>query len=226
MHNVIEGKRVCFVGSCPNIIDKGLAKKINSYDVVIRTNGSINLILNDPEYIKHYGKKCNVAYYNSQYTRDGWPFDTKGMKKLGITHCNFKNIHPDKEKELLKKGFNVRSLSALVKYMHTILPSPLMGSILIKDVLSFNPKEFYITGIDFFESKPNVFIPDDYREYYPGYLTKKTEMWANINVPKKNNGKDGHDKKSNTAFIYNLIDEGLVTTDDFIIESALTILRR
>lgn len=223
MQKLIEGKKVIFVGPAPNLIDKGLADFIDNFDVVIRTNGAINL-LEDENYTKHYGKKTDCLYVNVQFQRDSKGVSIPLLKKHKVKYINFKSISEPKRLEYEKKGIISYNLNALVKYMNTQVESCLMGCIILKHVLDNNPKEFFVTGIDFYETKPDVFIPDDYREYLDGYLLPSTRKWADKNVPLRNNGKDGHNKISNTSYIYNLIKDGKVKTNDFIIESAKNIL--
>jgi hypothetical protein len=70
--------------------------------------------------------------------------------------------------------------------------------------LIHNPKEFYLTGVDFFLSKKAVFEHDNYQEYYEGYLPNKIRIQGN----KINKGKleDGHSMIENTKFIKELYD--------------------
>jgi hypothetical protein len=225
MINLITNKKIIFVGPSQNIRGKGFGEKIDSYDTVIKSNGALDLTLYNEEYRKDYGKRLDILTINNQFKRDRGVLPIDDMKQLGLSTILFKGVSKPEIEKYSYKGITAISLSSTIEKMNKIVKSCLMGPIVFTYLLQFNPKEFYVTGISFYEEKPEIFIPSDYREYYPGYLTKKTKDWADENVPKRpDGGKDGHDKKSNTSYIYNLIKMGKLQTDDFIIESAKRIL--
>jgi hypothetical protein len=77
------------------------------------------------------------------------------------------------------------------------------------------PAELYITGMDFFITKPDIFKPGEYKEYFKNYLPEKIRKKANV----ANIGRiDPHDQYSNTKYIYELYKAGKIKTDLEIVE--------
>jgi hypothetical protein len=210
---LIKGKRVIFVGACPNIKGKGFAEMIDSYDVVVRTNGSI-FLLDDKDFTRDYGKRIDVLYTNHQFYREMRPFDIKRFKGKGVKWLCMKVCKPEDKKEL-QNEVNIRVVGSVTKSMKC--PSPNMGAIIFKDLLSYEPKELFITGIDFFASKKAEFQHDNYNEYVPGYLPPRIRRQGNrINKGKKT---DGHDFVGNAKYIQQLFENNPnFKTHDFIAE--------
>ena len=216
----IEGKKVIFVGPARNLMNRNLGEWIDEFDVVVRTNGS--KVLNQKLW-KDYGKKTNICYFNVQHLREEHPFPILEMRSCGTKHIVFKSCSKE-IRSFYEKHFNVRDVSKLIHVMHKQIDGLLMGPIILTDLLQFKPRELFITGIDCYVTKPPVFIPGDYREYYPGYLGEKIETKANI----ANIGRvDPHlKKKDNTQYIKDLINSNKVKTHNFVLKSIETALKR
>lgn len=207
----ISGKRIVFVGACPNIKGKGQGKHIDKFDVVVKTNGSI--YFNSSEYFSDYGSRIDVLYMNNQFYREMQPRPDH-LKKMGIKFIRMKTCtgpglaayNNNLPTEIIKDAMQIVNRS---------LKSALMGCYLIQDIINCNPSELHLTGIDFFASKKPVFEIDNYREYLPGYLPDKIRKQGNkINLGKT---KDGHNQYENTKFIYKLLTESkIITMPDFI----------
>ena len=214
-HKYIEGKNVIFVGACPNIKGKDWGQWVDSFDVVIRTNGSINLI-NGEEFVKDYGRKTDVLYTNNQFYRETKPlpideFKLKGVEWLCMKNCRLEDYN------IYRKDINTRVITDVAKGVAKQSKSPHMGSIIYTDLLSFNPKELFLTGVDFFASKNAEFQHDIYKEYVDGYLPDNIRKQGNrINKGKK---EDGHNFKGNAEYINSLfMQNDNFKTHDFIRE--------
>lgn len=220
----IKGKRVIFVGPAPTLIGSNRGKEIDSYDVVVRTNGAIALCCEKEQYRTDYGSRTDVLACNVQFHRECGPFlnilDT-WMRVCGLKFLNMKTVPQRFRKEYLKK-LPVRTLQHIEAKLKKTIAGLLMGPIVIEDLLSFHPKELYVTGMNFYANKPKVFIPGDYREYYPDYLPEKIRKRADI----ANIGRiDPHDKKSNTKYIYMQWQRGNIQMDDEMVRLAANVIK-
>lgn len=196
----IKDKSVCFVGAAPILKGKNLGGFIDSFDIVVRTNGSISLIERE-EFIKDYGKRIDVLYTNNQFYREMSPLPIDGYVKKGIKYLRMKTCKL-KDFNSFNKRINTRIINETMSKVNKVNPSATMGAYIFTDILKFKPKRLYVTGIDFFASKKAVFEHDNYQEYFPGYLPDKIRMQGNfINKGKK---EDGHNFKGNAGYIHKL----------------------
>jgi len=195
----IEDKRVCFVGACPNILGKNFGEKIDKYDVVVKSNNFWKPMKKD--LIKDYGKRCDILYINNQYYREMSPLPITEMKINGISWLCMKGCNP-RDFEKYNKILSARKYTKTIAQVSKVVPTATAGSFLMYDILQYNPKELYVTGIDFFASRKPVFEEDNYQEYLSGYLPRKIELKGNI--LNKNKKEDGHDFYGNAKFMYDL----------------------
>lgn len=210
----IKGKKIIFVGGCPILRGKGQGNEIDNYDIVVRTNGSINLIEN-PEFTKDYGRRCDVLYTNSQFYREMKPLPIKDYKCKGVKWLCMKGIEKTDRKDY-SRLMNVRTIRDTINKVSLIIESANMGSFIYTDILDQAPAELYVTGVDFFASKMKVFKTGNYQEYIDGYLPDKVVKQGNI----INQGKteDGHDFIGNAKYMYSLYKEfnNFVLPDDIL----------
>lgn len=208
----IENKRVIFVGPSPIMKGKNLGKWIDEFDVVVRTNGAIYL-LDRISYQENYGKKCDLLGINVQFHRECKPLDLKGWKKkYGLRFLGMKT-RPQNLIEEYSKIIPTFSFADTIGELHKKVEGVLYGPIVMTHLLKYNPKEMWFTGIDFYYTKPDMFIPGDYREYFPDYLPKKIRDKADV----KNLGRvDPHNQYSNCKYMWDLMNEGKIQTNDFI----------
>ncbi len=217
----IKGKKVIFVGPSPIMIKKGLGEWIDkNFDVVVRSNGSINLI-NKIAFIEDYGSKCNVLYTNVQFAREMKPMPVELWRKKGVNFLCMKNVN-GMWYEKYNKFIRVINLGNIVKEWNAKINGLLFGVVIMEHLRRQNPKELWFTGMDFYKNKDFVFKPNNYdKEYYPGYLPEVVVQKAN----KDNIGKiDKHDIVSNTRYFYDNYKKGFFKTNDFIVESMEEIL--
>ena len=211
----LEGKRVIFVGPAPNMIGKELGEWIDSFDVTVRSNGAI-FLLDNKDYRKDYGSKCNILYTNQQFAREVKAFNIDDWImnwKLDFI-CN--KSYKERHNTLYGDKVGIIGLEQVGREVATKVKGALMGPIVLTHLLSYNPADIWFTGFDFYVSKPDVFQPGQYKEYFPGYLpeviTKKADI-DNIGIL------DRHDQYTNTRYIYNLMQTGKVHTNPFIKEA-------
>jgi len=196
----IKNKRVAFVGASPILQGRGMGDFIDSFDVVVRSNNSIELI-KDVDFVKDYGRKVDVLYTNNQYYREMSPLPIgiylkQGVKYLRMKTCKLKDL------EHFNNTLDAALITSTMKYVNKFNPSSTMGAYILTDLIKCQPKQLYVTGIDFFASKKAIFEHNNYQEYYPGYLPEKIRIQGNvINKGKK---EDGHNFKGNAGYIHKL----------------------
>ncbi len=213
--NLIRNKKIIFVGACPNLKNKNLGKFIDGYDTIIRSNNSVNLIDND-DFVKDYGKRCDVLYINGQFYKEMSPFPLIEWQKKGVKYLCMKGIRGS-DRLKYTRIIPLRTITQSIREVSKSVLTATMGLFLIHDLLKFNPKELFITGLDFFASRNPKFEVDCYNEYVDGYLPKKILDVANkINVGKE---KDSHNFLQNANYFYKLFKNNKnLKTNDFIYE--------
>lgn len=215
--NYLENKKIAFVGGCPNIKGMKLGKMIDSYDVIVKTNGSVFLHNQlGQSYERDYGSRIDVLYTNNQFYREMRPFPIRMFREKGIKFLRMKTGH-ETDLSFYNKYFDAHLIKSAISKVDMEIRSAIMGCYIIKDLLMQNPREIHVTGIDFFVSKKKVFQHDNYQEYLDGYLPDKIRNQGNrINAGKK---EDGHNLIESTRYIEKLFREsGKITMPDFIKE--------
>lgn len=170
--SLIKNKKVCIVGPSPDLQDIGAGPFIDGeFDTIIRTNGSIDI----PEESYHdYGSQTTIAYLNNYFLNsrikeadklrdllqllnddvkmvvlkgDGTvSFLKKACKQFKIKNC----AEFDKTSYAFKKtpDFWLKNLKGKNKSIY----EPTLVSYILSDVIHFNPKLLYITGVNFYSS--------------------------------------------------------------------------
>ena len=210
--DLIQGKRVIFVGPAPLMIDKELGEWIDSFDVIARSNGAI-LLLDDSNYRKDYGSRCDVLYTNVQFVREvkDWDID-KWVNQWKIKFICSK-AGANKISKRCNDKVGVRSVLNVIRKIESKVKGLLMGPIILQDLLDHHPADLWFTGMDFYISKSDTFKPGGYEEYYPGYLPPVITKKADVD----NIGRiDPHDYYSNTRYLWSLIEKGKLNTNPFI----------
>lgn len=129
----LTGKRVAFVGPADSISGKGLGELIESYDVVVRTNASFNI---NPGDEVDYGRRTDVLYINGLFRKRG-NIENETTRNFQYI-CSQRNV----------KG--IEDKIRLYKFKQETSKRYFNGTYAIADLLNQNPKELFITGIDFF----------------------------------------------------------------------------
>jgi hypothetical protein len=161
----LKGKRVCIIGPSESLMEKKRAKLIDFYDVVVRINSGYPI----PEHLYPYtGKRCDVVY---QHGNTG-PAKSKeriaeakagGVKWVVCVHPEGKPSST-RVKKICQGVVNFRAVPKELRasFQAEVNTSPNAGQVAIRDLLSFDITELYITGMDFYMSK-----------YYNGYSSKR-----------------------------------------------------
>lgn len=194
----IKNKKVVLVGPARTLLNKSEGNRLDGFDIQVRTNGSI-LLLKDEEFRRDYGSRCDILYSNVQFHREMGPFPLQRWHNdHALKYLCMKTSSPN----ILANYDRVvpsRSVMHIIREFLPKVPGLLMGPIIIEDLLRHNPAQLYVTGFDFYITKPLEFIPGDYREYVEGYLPEKIRTKADVaNIGRK----DMHDQYHNTKFIY------------------------
>jgi hypothetical protein len=158
--NYIKNKNVIFAGPSTSIIGKQTGDFIDSHDVVIRTNGAFPVL---DKYQNDYGKRCDSLYVNSLFARKSnlpmGVYKDNGLKFLNLKEDRRRILYRYKSHPIHIRSFTNEYLSARKKLEMFLL----MGSYIIHEVLSFNPKSLYVTGMSLYsESNINEHYLDDY----------------------------------------------------------------
>ncbi len=201
--NYIKGKTVIVVGPSSNLIGLGLGNSFdNDYDVVVKTNGMV-FVRNENK--KDFGCKIDVLYVNAEFVRT---YDIHNILKTNndIKFCCFKTA----------KGINLSDLSVpsrpISKFndINHFQSAPLMGSLVLYDILNSHPKSLHITGFDFYSL--DKFYVNGYREQN----VTNTNKFAVTNM--KNYTGGIHNISDDFLYFYNKFNgnEGLITVDFFI----------
>jgi len=195
--NFLRGKSVVLVGPASSMIGRNLGEYIDSFDIVIRTNNMINTLMNDNEASKDYGKRTDILYVNVTYERDMLDvWKVEEWKKRGLKYvCRLMKT------DLGKKGISVKWRGILKNPLPP--PTTYLGTRAIWDLLSFDLKKLYVTGMDAYENVSDV-VDGKNKEYLEGYLPP-------LEIERRNNRIGGrlslHDRYRDTRFILKLEEE-------------------
>jgi len=195
----ITGKRVVFVGPSPCIQDQNLGKWIDSFDIVVRTNGSI-FLLEDEKYRQDYGSKCSVLFLNNQFQRSVTNINIEKLKKRGLEKIYCKKFVFPLYHSIINRGVPIEELGVSPNIQK--IRGPFMGTIIIDFIASNAPKEFHITGIDFYSDRKQI--------YYPGYLPKLKGIVVKKEKTDRSVKQPIHDNYANNLYIHDLISDGKV----------------
>lgn len=157
----IQGKRVVFVGPSPCILGEANGELIDSFDVVIRTNGAFP-VNRDIEI--DYGRRCDSLYVNGLYARE-INLPIQDYINRGLSYLNMKEDKKNIRGRYKNKPLQIRDIrNGFTRSSRDIGAPPLMGSYIIWEILQMNPKSLYLTGMDCY-SNPNLD-----KHYIDGYL--------------------------------------------------------
>ncbi|MFH0814331.1 MAG: hypothetical protein V2A69_16060 [Pseudomonadota bacterium] len=154
--DLIEGKKVVFVGPSTNLQGRGKGKIIEKFDVVVRTNGAFPVA---PKLVADYGKRCDVLYLNTSFVKIMAPLPFDVYKKAGLKCVVFKGI----DKSILLQ-YNEIILARIIPDTCRVWTGPgviLMGLMILRDLMSCGAKKIHIIGIDFYSSG---------KHYFDGYV--------------------------------------------------------
>lgn len=167
----INNKKIIIVGPSPNILEKGYGEYIDSFDVVIRTNGGFPV---NPELQNDYGSRCDVIYINSHFTSFHLLERIEDYIKNDVKFVLYKDNKRLKTQEI--QSLENLKLSFIRWENH--YSNILTGIYIIFNLIQLKVKEITITGMDFYETQ------DSDGAYIPGYRpdTIKSERYGKYSV--------------------------------------------
>jgi hypothetical protein len=166
-----NGKSIALVGSSNMIVGSGLGKHIDSHDTVIRMNKSIPL---NADLADDIGTRIDVLYHGldritqpEQYNIiDIDRYIEAGVKGIvaSCTVSKFTKPYIDHFHELNQDKLPFRTIDRFIRKLgKEIKCKPNTGVICLKDLLEYDVKEVFLTGISFYKNN------DGGSFYYDGY---------------------------------------------------------
>lgn len=198
---IFKNKRVIFVG--PSSILKGskYGSTIDSYDIVVRTNGGWPV----PEELKEdYGTRCDAIFINHVYSQSEDITDkllknpVKYIFHFLESPIDLSIFLPDSTFISMNQYSIQRQISEYSNIKFKENESPFGGMYLICTVLNDSPLEFKICSITNYGGAQSNF-------YLEGYLPKDFDS-ANINA--------GHNSRHQYIYISKLVREGKITFEE------------
>ena len=172
--NFLEDKRIIIVGPAPHMIGSNFGEMIDSYDIIVRINKGYK-ISKDLE--MDLGKKVDVLYQTMLPQRGlGITMPIEELKNK--IHWVCASFPDEKHRSFINDfiKFNNDKINLHImdkKYWEGLknkIDIPHAGTVTIFDLLRYNIKELYITGITFYQvkGKKRSF-------YYNGYHKKSNK---------------------------------------------------
>ena len=189
--NYVKNKTIALVGPAESIINNGKGELIDKFDIVVRLNKSLPL----PKHLaSDIGTKTNILY-NSLNTTD-FPgenkFSNNFLKKYNIDFlCSSYPLENDFFKNdilnYIKKNkfgmpFKVLNNKLYKSIEKSTQTRPFTGTCAICDLLSYDIKYIYITGLDFYSTK----YYQNYRKINKEQLKKNRNNFYHKSEPQIN----------------------------------------
>ena len=155
IEHLVNGKSVCLIGS--GVVPNDLGKKIDSFDIVIRTNTIPNL--DDNSVSKKIGSRTDVVYYDGGFTQDRLSSYSK-INPL-LARCAypkgewFFNSRIEPTIPIVKKNLNFSLIEDRVYFELKKLckdTRPNTGIITVFDLLKTKLSKLFVVGIDCYRS--------------------------------------------------------------------------
>ena len=202
----LEGKNVALVGPAKSIESSLNGKKIDSHDVVVRLNYAK---IKD---IKASGSRTDVIYYDGSlheykniqpefvicsYPPTEWFYSYRCARNVKYNSHLYNSL-------VIEAGIYKDLKSSLSSTMKV---RPNTGLVSIVDILRFDIKTLFITGLDFYRT--------GYLETHPDY--GKTDLNRIKEIFKSGDNGDYHDtEKQFEYFINNIISDKRIKLDNFL----------
>lgn len=193
LSNFLKGKRVCIVGPAPSIIGSNQGEIIDNYDVVVRLNKALpipedlsqdigtrtDILYNCMNPSEECGGKISISTLNRsncQFLVGAYP----PLERMGSTKIRTRkdNLTFYQKYNSTYSNFCYTDLNYFRKLWKN-MKMPNTGVMTILDLLRFDIKELYITGITFFKGG----YYSKYRKYNEKQVLKRMEKF---NLHKQN----------------------------------------
>jgi hypothetical protein len=152
----LRGKNVILVGPAEHVDNSEL---IDSFDVVVRLNRGLNLVKNTNK----YGYKANIIYMSnkeSYNTLNSEEINNLDFIKFQFPDVSDNELHEPPTKDVQNEyktiPFSDKILRCDKKYLNfekKLQSRPFIGTVAIWDLLQYDIKSLYITGITFAKTK-------------------------------------------------------------------------
>jgi len=165
--NILEGKKIAFVGPSPHLTGTGSGELIDSYDIIIRPGQMTNIPKNKK---KDIGSRTDIICHSfNTLERDEALKHIDFFKELQYIICSMVSGGDLKQQEnlfpkLIAPVHNVEDRYLLKRYeeVGTILNCGYAG---LLTILNYDIKEIYVTGMSFYNmGKYGDIYYDDYME--------------------------------------------------------------
>jgi hypothetical protein len=161
-------KSVIIVGPSPCILGKGYGEYIDSFDIVIRTNGGINLTLTNPF---DYGTRCDVLYINSYYSSNLDLEISELINSSNVLYISSKTVDRIPNDVLVSLEPTILSWREFRSLRNKLKSAPISGAYIIYELSLFkNIKHIVLTGVDFYKNQDNTYaenyLPNNFKYDY------------------------------------------------------------
>jgi hypothetical protein len=181
-------------------------REIDSFDVVVKTNG---LVFLQEDLKEHFGARCDVLYTNTSFAKEMAPLPVKKFVAKGVKFLCMKKVSED----------NLALHNTVIKTKRCGggvpgVTGPLMGAILLNDLLSCKPASVHMTGVDFYIDHRN--------EYYAGYQPpviqkiiddRKAGKRKKVTIKGEKRLRAIHPRMSNLMYFWRVFKRGQITMD-------------
>lgn len=171
----VRDKNVIFVGPSSILCGENRGEEINSYDLIIRTGNMLNSLDSDPSLEIDYGFRCDILYVNKLYEQTDcykW-WNISSWEERGLEFICRKLHTPFQFAGSVKyRNFNT-DISNLNDGKSI---NPMMGVLLVNDILRFPIQSLYITGIDGFLPAQEEDRLSYSKGYIPDYVVKEEQL--------------------------------------------------
>lgn len=169
--NYFNGKRVAIIGPAESALDEKLGNYIDSFEIVIRINKSVEVINVNKEFI---GSKVDILFNCLDETPKGGcgKIDIKLWKNAGVKFLFYPLYFSNDRMQVLKFFFS-RSDGGMKIYefkynfykklresIKNYYPTTGYSSLFM--ILKTNPKEIYISGFTFFQTEHKSSYRDEF----------------------------------------------------------------
>ena len=173
----VTGKTVAIIGPANSVVGTGRGSLIDKFDIIIRLNKALPIPTN---LAKDIGSRTDVIYnalnttdYPGQNNLDTSFYKQNGVKFVVSPYPLSNVFYGDIMNYINRYQFDIpfRTVSnrKYTAFANQIKTRPYTGTSAIMDILSFNVKALYITGIDFYNTP-----------YYSQYRRVKKSKLLNL----------------------------------------------
>jgi len=162
--NCIRGKTVALVSASASLINKRLGRKIDSFDYVVKFNGSV-LIQHKKPFCIDYGSKDDIHFFNNPYLKFIKP-NVLRYPYVKLFLCKFiRNRYLRFNKfESIEKSFD-----EVKTYLNG--KEPYSGIAVLNHLVKKEPKKIELFGMDLYANQLSDVNEID--TYFPGYVPLK-----------------------------------------------------